>query len=80
MTNIELLKKHISDSGITMVALAEKAGMQRVTLYNRLNGVGQFTVDEMIGLSSALRLRESERDAIFFDKKVASDTTIHGGD
>lgn len=70
MTNIELLKKHISDSGITMVALAEKAGMQRVTLYNRLNGIGQFTVDEMIGLSSALRLKEEERDEIFFGNQV----------
>lgn len=75
MTDIELLKKHIEKSGVTMVALAEKAGMQRVTLYNRLSGIGQFTVDEMIGLSSALRLREDERDAIFFNKKAASDTT-----
>ena len=66
MTDIERLKKCISDSGITMTALAEKSGMQRVTLYNRLAGVGQFTVDEMIGLSSALRLSKSERDDIFF--------------
>ena len=73
MTDIECLKKCITDSGITMVALAEKAGMRRVTLYNRLAGVGQFTVDEMIGLSSALRLSEGEKDAIFFSKKVASD-------
>lgn len=75
MTDMERLKKCISDSGITMIALAEKAGMQRATLYNRLNGVGQFTVDEMIGLSSALHLEESERNAIFFNKKVVSDTT-----
>ena len=76
MTDIERLKKCISDSGITMTALAEKSGMQRVTLYNRLAGVGQFTVDEMIGLSSALRLSKSERDDIFFGQQVASDATL----
>ena len=76
MTDIERLKKCISDSGITMTALAEKSGMQRVTLYNRLAGVGQFTVDEMIGLSSALRLSKSERDDIFFGQQVVQNTTI----
>ncbi len=39
MTDIIRLKKIIEDSGMTMTAIAKKAGMARETLYNRLNGI-----------------------------------------
>ena len=65
MADIELLKKHIDDSGMTMTAISEKSGINRVTLYNRLNGVGEFTVSEVIGLAAALHLTKQERDSIF---------------
>lgn len=70
MTNMELLKEKIRDSGMTMTAIAIKAGMVRETLYNRLNGIGDFTASEMMGLVRALKLKNSERDAIFFAEKV----------
>ena len=68
MTDISLLKERISDSGITMVALARKSNIGRVTLYNRLNGIGEFTASEIMGLSSALNLSKPEREKIFFGK------------
>lgn len=70
MVDLELLKKKIKDSGITMTALARNSGIERVTLYNRLNGVGEFTASEILGICSALRLTTAEREAIFFAKKV----------
>lgn len=65
MVDISKLKTAISDSGITVVKLCEKSGIERATLYNRLKGVGEFTVSEMTGICEALRLTESERDDIF---------------
>jgi len=68
MTDIELLKEHISESGMTMVAVAKRAKIGRVTLYNRLNGKGEFNASEIMGLSQALGLKKSERDKIFLSK------------
>lgn len=65
MADIKLLKKYIDESGMTMTAISEKSGINRVTLYNRLNGVGEFTVSEVVGLVEALRLKKPVRDKIF---------------
>lgn len=70
MTDITMLKSAITDSGMTMVALSKKAGITRETLYNRLNGIGEFTASEIVGLSDALHLRNADRNRIFFAKKV----------
>lgn len=70
MTDFDLLKEKIKDSGMTMVAIARKTGILRETLYNRLNGVGDFTASEMLALSDVLRLSNKERNAIFFARKV----------
>ena len=70
MVNVGLLRKTIEDSGMTMVAISEKSGILRETLYNRFNGVGEFTVNEVSGLTQALRLTKKERDAIFFADRV----------
>lgn len=66
MPNIELLKYKIKDSGMTMVAIAEKSKMSRETLYNRLNMEGEFKASEIVGLTSVLHLTKEERDQIFF--------------
>lgn len=66
MVDISLLKEKIDDSGMKMVAISNKAGIERATLYNRLNGVGDFTVTEVSGLTKALGLSKAERDEIFF--------------
>ena len=66
MVNIELLKDVIDDSGMTMVALANKSGIKRETLYQRLKGVGEFTASEIVGLVDALKLNKTQRESIFF--------------
>lgn len=70
MTDFELLKQKIDESGMTIVAIAEQSGILRETLYNRLKGIGDFTASEMTGLSRALKLNKRDRDAIFFAPKV----------
>lgn len=70
MTDFGLLREKIDDSGMTMVAIAEKTGILRETLYNRFKGVGDFTASEMLAIADTLRLSNEERDRIFFARKV----------
>lgn len=66
MPNLEQLQEKISDSGMTMVAIAQKSGISRETLYNKLKGQGEFKASEIVGLTKTLRLTTEDRDAIFF--------------
>lgn len=68
MSDISLLKDRISESGMTMVTVAKRANIGRVTLYNRLNGSGEFTAPEIVGLTKALKLSKADREKIFFTK------------
>ena len=68
MSDIALLEERISDSGMTMVSVAKKAKIGRVTLYNRLKGKGEFTAPEIVGLTNALNLSKADREKIFFTK------------
>lgn len=70
MVNIELLREEIKDSGMTVVAIAKKAGIDRATFYNRLNGVGEFTASEIVGITNALHLNKADRDRIFLPSSV----------
>ena len=70
MTDIELLRQCIVESGMKIGAIASKSGIARTTLYNRLNGIGEFTATEIIGLATALHLDDSMRDRIFLSKKL----------
>lgn len=70
MANIEMLKHAIDDSGMTIVAISQKSGILRETLYNRLAGKGEFTASEITGLTRALRLTREERDEIFLTEKM----------
>lgn len=69
MPDIKMLKDKITDSGMTVKAVAEKSGILRETLYNRLKGVGEFTASEIVSLSNVLNLSQTERDDIFFKIK-----------
>ena len=66
MPDIVMLRKKMDESGMTVKAIAEKSGMLRETLYNRLKGSGEFTASEIVSLSNTLHLTVSERDSIFF--------------
>lgn len=65
MTDIEALKKRIDDSGLKVKSIAEKTGILRETLYNRMRS-GDFKLSEICALSKVLSLTKEERDNIFF--------------
>ncbi len=65
MTNVIALKKRIEDSGMSMTYVAEKSGILRETLYNRMK-TGDFKLSEICALSKVLNLSRDERDSIFF--------------
>lgn len=67
MVNTRLLEETIRNSGMTMVAIAEKSGILRETLYNKLRGTSEFKASEITNLSKVLRLSAKERDDIFFN-------------
>lgn len=67
LVNTRLLEETIHNSGMTMVAIAEKTGILRETLYNKLRGTSEFKASEISNLSKVLRLSAEERDNIFFD-------------
>lgn len=68
MTDVLALKKRIEDSGMTFTSVAEKAGILRETLYNRMK-TGDFKLSEICALSSVLRLNRDERDDIFCERQ-----------
>ena len=51
-----------------MTSIAVRSGIPRVTLYNRMRGIGEFKASEIDGLTKTLRLSKAQRDAIFFAK------------
>lgn len=76
MLNINLLEKRIDDSGMTMVAIAEKTGILRETLYNKLKGTSEFKASEIASISRVLGLSSHERDAIFFEDNGELNSTM----
>lgn len=76
MPDLKLLERIISNSGMTMVSIAEKSGILRETLYNKMRGSSEFKASEIAGLTRALKLTSEQRDAIFFaDKSELNSTT-----
>lgn len=70
MTDFDLLREVMEESGMTMKAIARKAGMTRPTLYNRFDGIGEFTAREITGLCTALHIPVEDRERIFFAPDV----------
>lgn len=66
MTDFVLLDEVIKKSGMPMTVIAERSGIKRETLYNRLKGVGDFTASEIAALTKVFKLTRAERDRIFF--------------
>ena len=70
MTDLEMLKKKIEESGMTMIAISKKTGIVREILYNRLKGKGEFNASEIAVLTKVLCMSKMERDAIFLAKRL----------
>jgi len=72
MVNINKLKGKIVENGLTVEALAEKLGVDRSTLYRKLNAEGEtFTIKDANMICKALELNIHEATAIFFSQYVA---------
>ena len=75
----------IRKGGVLMVdldrlnAIGKKAGIEPYTLSRRLAD-GKFTADEILGLSKALRLKKSERNAIFLATSVTKNNAGDGAE
>ena len=70
MPNIDKLNEVIKESGMTVTAIANKSGINRMTLYNRMNGKGEFTISEVVALTRVLHMDTDTRNAIFFANEV----------
>lgn len=70
MTDLEALRAVVDDSGMTMVAISEKTGIVRATLYNKLSGKGEFVASEIAALAAVLHMTNEQRDRIFFASQV----------
>lgn len=68
VTDTARLKQYMNDTGMTITAIAEKSGILRETLYNRLK-TGDFKVSEITALVETLHMTVAERNAIFFAKR-----------
>lgn len=63
--NMDLLKTEIEKSGMPMTTLSERSGVPRATIYYRLEHPETWKVNEMLGVSKALKLTRSQQVAIF---------------
>ena len=71
MTNTELLKKVIRDSGIKVGRLLVLTNIKSyATFKGRMNNETEFTASEIQALSEALQLTVEQREQIFFAGNV----------
>ena len=77
MVDLDTLNKIVKDSGMTYKAIGAKSGIEPYTLARRLAD-GKFTADQILGLSKALRLKKSERNAIFLASSVTKNNEKDG--
>ena len=73
MTNTDLLKEVIEKSGLKLGYLADKCGITRQALSNKITNRNIFTAEEIAVLCQELKINSlTEKERIFFAKQVAS--------
>ena len=75
MTDSKMLSDEITDSGMTITAIAKKIGITREGFYKKLNNETEFKASEISALQKILRLTNKKRDEIFFAKEVELKST-----
>lgn len=72
MVNVNKLKGKIVECGMNVEKMAEIIGMDKSTLYRKLNSNGEsITIKEADMISKALNLTYREVNAIFFSQIIA---------
>ncbi len=65
--NIQKLKSKLVERGINVETLAGKLGIDRSTLYRKLDASEKFTIGEAQKIKTELELTTEEATSIFFD-------------
>lgn len=73
--NNDLLKEVIKDRGIKITSLADKIGITRQSLSQKLNGEREFAQGEILAIKNNLRLSDEEFMLIFFNSDVEENST-----
>ena len=69
MTDTEMLRKRIKDSGLKLGYIAEKMGLSRFGLAKKINNESQFFASEIDKMCEILNISSTkERMMIFFTK------------
>lgn len=72
MVNLNKLKGKIVECGLSVSEVAEKIGVDKATLYRKLNSGGKkITIGEADLIAKTLGLNSAEASAIFFSQYVA---------
>lgn len=61
-----LLKAKIVENGLTMEELADKISVSRTTLFYKMSGKTQFTLDEVVKMCDVLNIRTPEEKTNIF--------------
>lgn len=76
MTNTELLKEKIKQSGYKLCFIAQRCGLTYPAFLSRLKGEQEFRTDEMRAISELLALSDADNIAIFFAHDVDEISTL----
>lgn len=77
MVSINKLRGKIVECGLTIETLADMMGINRSTLYRRLNAGGEkISIKEANQLKEILQLTSAEAAEIFFSSNVAQYATF----
>ncbi len=71
MVNVNKLRAKIVENGINIEALANMSGINKATIYRRLNQPDEITIEEADKLVKVLNIDANEALAIFFTQYVA---------
>ena len=64
--NVEKLKEKMEKRGFNVERLAERIGIDRSSLYRKLNASEKFTIGEAQNIRNALELNDDDARSIFF--------------
>lgn len=68
MKNMKV-KEYLEEHGISKVWLAHQLGITLQTLYKKLTGNGNFSIEQALKVKELLRLTESEFETLFGGQK-----------
>ena len=79
MTNTQMLRQIVRDSGLKYQYIAEKMGLSRFGLMKKIDGENEFKASEIENLCEILKIDSLEqRMQIFFANEVENNSTLEG--